>query len=312
MTRFRALLLLAFIGLYLPLKAQEFKEIISKEVAIAPSAGTRTLTVNNVKGQVEVEGYTGNTIKIEVEKIITAPNQAQLELGKKEINIKVLEKGAFIYVFLDAPFSQFDEQSGRFTFEHFNKEMKFNYHFDIDKTSAANRQDQQKEEQDAYDYRLHYKIKVPQNIILDITSHEKGDITVRNLESERIEIKHLVGSINLVQVAGATTARTLAGNITVMYLRNPTQASRYHTTQGNITVTYQKGLNAELVFENRNIEIYSDFVSNELVEQGLAIKTQDKNKPAYLIKPMDVIPIGKNGPQLKFINYSGSVYIRKS
>jgi hypothetical protein len=310
MKQVKVLLILALIGFYMPVKAQELKEIISKEVTVAPGATTRTLTINNVKGQVEVEGYTGNTIKIEVEKIIMAPGQVQLQLGKKEINIKVVEKGEHIYVFLDAPFSRFDEQSGRFTFEHFNKEMKFNYNFDSDKTGAA-KETGQNEKREEYDYRLHYKIKVPQNINLDITSQSNGDITVKNLASEQIEIKHLVGSINLLQVTGATIARTLAGDITITYLRNPTKPSRYHTTQGNISVTYHEDLNAALLFENRNVQIYSDFVANELVTQEAAIKTQDENKPAYLIKPSEVLAVGKNGPQFTFITHSGSIYIRK-
>jgi hypothetical protein len=45
MKQVKVLLILSLIGFHLPLKAQEFKEIISKEVAIAPGATTRTLTI---------------------------------------------------------------------------------------------------------------------------------------------------------------------------------------------------------------------------------------------------------------------------
>ena len=64
-------------------KAQkkEFREVIKKSVALTNDIHN-SLIVKNVFGSVNVEGYNGNEVVLEVERIITAKNVEDLELGK--------------------------------------------------------------------------------------------------------------------------------------------------------------------------------------------------------------------------------------
>jgi len=62
---------------------KEFKEVIRKNVSLANTMGN-SLVVKNVFGSVTVEGYSGNEVVLEVERIITADNTGDLEQGKED------------------------------------------------------------------------------------------------------------------------------------------------------------------------------------------------------------------------------------
>ena len=83
------------------MSSQEFEETIKKELQFASSSAKNVLHVQNVNGSIDIEGYSGNTILVEVKKVVRAKNQEYLEEGKQEIGVSVEEQGNQIYVYLD-------------------------------------------------------------------------------------------------------------------------------------------------------------------------------------------------------------------
>ena len=75
-----------------PMLAQnlEHRETIRKTLEMEP--GTSQLEVWNLNGSVSVTGYDGSEIRIEVEKVIRAENQDQLETGKGEIGFEAISE----------------------------------------------------------------------------------------------------------------------------------------------------------------------------------------------------------------------------
>ena len=86
------------------LKAQgkEFKEIITKELSYE-NVDNNMLEVQNLNGSITVEGYDGSVVLLEVEKTVSATTTENLELGKKEIGVKVIQQGDRLIIYPDVP-----------------------------------------------------------------------------------------------------------------------------------------------------------------------------------------------------------------
>ncbi len=63
--------------------AQEHTEVIKKELQFSKISSNSLLTINNVNGNISVEGYSGKKILLEVKKTISGKTQTKLELGKR-------------------------------------------------------------------------------------------------------------------------------------------------------------------------------------------------------------------------------------
>jgi hypothetical protein len=153
---------------------------------------------------------------MEVEKVIKGADKTQVEKGKRDVDIKVLQKPEHTVVYLLSPYAHYNEQTGSFTYHDNNPENK-------------------------YDYQLNYKIKVPKQISLKITGLVPEYTRVKNMDSRQISVHHtFAGSIILENVMGQTQARTLNGDITVSYKKNPAEDCTYNTQSGKIDITYQE------------------------------------------------------------------------
>lgn len=103
------------------------------------------------------------------------------------------------------------------------------------------------------------------------------------------------------------------GAVNVSYLVNPPAASVYHTINGDITVKYQNGLNADLYFKSMNGKYYTDFDHVEPISNTLEKNTENKsNSTVYKISKGNAVRIGSGGKQFNFETLNGNVYIRKS
>lgn len=264
--------------------AQEFKETINKEITLGSNLDTHTLTVHNVQGSVAIEGYEGTTIIMEVEKVINAKDKAQIEKGKKDIDVKVLKKQANTVVYLLSPYAHYNEQTGSFTYHDNNPDNK-------------------------YYYQLNYKIKVPKQVSLKITGLAPEFTSVKNMDSRQISVDHTFGgSIVLENITGKTHARTLNGDIKATYKNNPTEDCTYKTDAGKIDITYQENLSANLSMEINGGKCYSTFKPNE---PAIEVIPGGEQKTFFQLDFKKVMQVGKGGPTLTFLNGSGKVIIRK-
>jgi hypothetical protein len=264
--------------------AQEFKETINKEIALGSNLETHTLTVHNPMGSVEIEGYEGTAIVMEVEKVIKGADKAQVEKGKRDVDIKVLQKPEHTVVYLLSPYAHYNEQTGSFTYHDNHPENK-------------------------YDYQLNYKIKVPKQISLKITGLVPKLTTVKNMDSRQINVDHtFAGSIILENVTGQTQARTLNGDITVSYKKNPAEDCTYNTQSGKIDITYQENLSAVLSLGIDGGKCYSSFKSKE---PAMEVIPNGEQKTFFQLDFNKILHIGQGGPTLTFWNSRGNVIIRK-
>ncbi|UII80082.1 hypothetical protein [Flagellimonas sp. CMM7] len=274
--------LLVVILLHNITEAQKFEETIFKELTIENKSKVNFFVLQNVKGQVHIEGYDGGNIKMEIKKIITAKNQDALELGIDEINLGIEEKGKYIYVYLDSPWTDFKLSSGRINYNE-------------NGNSGLNR----------YDYMLNFKVKVPHNINLKATTITNGDIIVKDIFGDEIIANNIKGAITLDNVSGKTKVNAHNEDITINYYTNPDGRSSYHTLNGNIDITFKENLNADVLFKGLKGTIYTNFKTSK------SDYTKRKNiKKRGRKHHNESFKIGKGGVKLDFHVLNGDVLLR--
>ncbi|WP_394973566.1 DUF4097 family beta strand repeat-containing protein [uncultured Croceitalea sp.] len=264
---------------------KEFKEQIKKEIAFESNDKQNTLILNNIFGFVKVEGYEGNQVQLVVDKKITANNSIDLETGKKELIIKVLEKGNKIVIYPSAPFMKFDQD-------------KFQYY-------CCN----QEYEAPPYEHQTDFILKVPKNIKLDISTVNDGEVTVKNMRGDFIKANNVNGGISLINVTGQTKVHCINGKVEISYADNPRNASKYYSLNGDINVTYQNSLSADVSFKSMNGELFTDFDIEKQFNRTNKSSENSKTKFKYESKP--VVQIGKGGIDYDFETLNGNVFIKK-
>jgi len=270
------ILVLALIGIIT--HAQQHSERIKKEIDF-PENGT--LIIENIFGMIELEGYAGNKVILEVEKEFSADTKNELEDALKKVFLAIETRGDTVNVFLSGICG-----CNRNNHNH-NRHLcdfKFNYDF---------------------------KVKVPQNANINVSTVNNGDVVVQNIEGD-VVAKNVNGGITLGNISGSAKVHTINGNVEVRHTKNPSKKSSYYSLNGDVNVYYNRHLSAEMHFKSFQGDMYSDFDNTEMLPPVLTTsKTKNKNNTIYKIENVMAIKVGKGGVVLSFETFSGDVYVRK-
>jgi len=194
-------------------EVQEFEKIV-------PLDAGGTLSLENIDGDIEIQGWDRNELQVFAEKIM--PNLYDRKIRVFHWNYSV-------------PKIEFDK------FEDFVKI----------KTRAASGEDKAKT--------VHYEVRVPHSINLkDITS-VKGDIFISDLYGEAyIELED--GDIKVDNFSGSLTASVENGSIraSLYDLRNEDELT-ISTKQGDIVVYLQPEVNCRIEASSPNGDIFCEF-----------------------------------------------------
>lgn len=268
-----------------PATAQEFKEHVRKEFTVSKASGG-LLAIYNINGFIKVEGYAGDKVILEVDKVITAKNNQDLEIGKKEFQLGFDQKGDSIIAYIAEPFDSRPRRN-----RHNNN---WNNDRDVD-----------------YDFTLDFTVKVPNHMNLVVSTVNHGDVLVKDVNGT-LRARNVNGAIALNNIKGTTDAHTINGNVDVDYVANPPENSSYYTLNGNIRVTYPTNLSADLQFKTFQGSFYTDFPNAESLPMP-ATKTEQKNGngTVYKLNKNTAIRIGNGGKTFKFETFNGNIYIKK-
>lgn len=318
-------------------------EIITKEIKFERNSNDNIFMIENVNGNIKVEGYGGNTIQVEVEKVIKYDDREFLAQGIKDINLGVFQNKDGVCLYMDAPFVTFNKEDMNFDYKKSNK----NKDCESAKWDAI-------DINDAYRYELNYKVKVPRTVNVKIdnlsgprleVSNIKGDmmdlrnasghIFVNNLDVEDIDIQTMSGHIQgeeiiadelaaqtmsghvkLNAVSGAAThATSMSGHVIINYNENPKKASEYTSMSGHVDIGFQPGLNADISqVVNNNGKLYSDFTDLSSQTNTSPSSKKKKNSCSATCSGMSKkanYKAGRGGDQFSFSTMNGHVKVRK-
>lgn len=267
-------------------KAQDkrtFSETVSKSYKVNP--GT-TLALYNLEGNVTIEGYDGNEVKIDIKKTISAKTESILKEGKRDFKLNFDQKPDSLTVYVAAPWDTRPNQNYK-------------------KEDWKNRKPVE------YNVELNFTVKVPKSLNVRASTVNGDEMIVRNVAGQ-LHVNNVNGGIEIVDAQATTKAHTVNGNITVNYLKNPTAASSYHTINGKIDVTYKSDLLADLSFKSMNGEYFTDFENYEILQSEVEPnKSKSGGGTKFKISSKSPIRIGNGGTKLKFETLNGNIYIRR-
>jgi len=268
---------------------QEYKEKITRELSFEKQDVNNLLMVKNIFGSIEVEGYLGEKILVEVEKTINARSGKDLEEGKSDIQLGILEAGDTIILYMDSPYSILSRKKG-----------KVSYHVDFNDSDFD------------YESNLDFTIKVPYGINLHLSTVNNGNVSVTDPRAD-VCTHNVNGSIYLEKNSGITRANTINGVIEANYTKNPEGNCSYSTINGDITLTFLPDLSADITYKTLNGDVYTNFDNIEyLAHKVKTEKKQTRNGTSYKIEKNPSIRIGEGEIELEFSTINGDMIIKKS
>ncbi|TAH20734.1 MAG: hypothetical protein EAZ08_04945 [Cytophagales bacterium] len=263
-----------------------FENTIQKNFTFARQEKTNVLVIDNVNGGIEVEGYNGSEIVMEIRQKLSAKNESRLAKAKQEAQIKFQQSGDSIIVYYPSQRQDCCNEKASWSSNRWNSWEEYDYNFD-------------------------FKVKVPKNTNLYLTTINRGDIKVSNVEGQ-IAVSNVNGGLTLDKITGITSAKTVNGKVMVTYTSNPPESSDYKTLNGTITVNYQENLSADLTFKSMHGEFYTDFQVAEYLNHQVEKKEENKgDSKKYKVSSRPAIRIGKGGVKHSFETLNGDIYVKK-
>ncbi len=279
------LLFLVCGSLALTLNAQRFEETINKEVQFKTKSAENLLVVDNVFGSIEVEGYSGSSIKIEAKKEIDAYNNRALEQGKKEVDLRIETVDNYIYVFLNTPYTRFNRETGRYSHHENNSRRNYNYTLD-------------------------FKIKVPYNTNIELKAVNNGSVNVKNVHANEIVVNNINGPITLDNISGKTHANALNRDINISYKSKPVDGSSYKSLNGNINIMIKEDLDADVSFKTLNGGFYTNLTTSNMKPLTSVDTYKRRSGAKYKINAKQRFRIGSGGAKLSFDLLNGDATIK--
>lgn len=271
------------------LTAQKSNEIITKELDFSSKSDKNMVVVKNINGPIRVEGYDGSSVKLEIEKTISAKRESYLEQGKQEIQIKIEEVENRIYVYVESPNNDFNTVSGKYeNRRHNNQWVKLDYRFHVA-----------------------FKLKVPRSMNVELATMNDGDIYAKDVQGNEIIVSNLNGSITLDNISGKTNVNALNKDINITYYKNPNDDSKYHSLNGDVNVTFKDNLNADVTFKSLNGDMYTNYDTTKLSPELVKKKTKNGKGVKYNMSSNQSYRIGKGGIKLDFNLLNGDATLKK-
>ena len=251
-------------------------ESINRNFAVSADSGTAKLLVDNISGSIHVTGYSGREVQVKAQKHIGADSSAAIEEAKRDVKLDMSQQGNFVRLYVDGPFRG---SNGT------------NYRGD-----------------DYYGYRVifDYEIQVPFATELVLKTINAGDIVVKKSTGD-YEINGLNGGIEMEEISGSGSIRSLNGPLKISFSKNPTKPTEFRTLNGKMDVYFQPPLDADLNFHTLNGGVYTDF---DITTRPTQVKSGEKvdGKFVYRSDGRSMgARAGKGGPELTFNALNGAI-----
>lgn len=245
-------------------------------------SGATTVDVDNINGFIHVTGDSGNTVRLDAEKIMRARDAEEMDRAKREVTLDINQKDGIAQFYVNGPFRDHDHASSYHGFhEHESRH---------------------------YDVTYNLTIRVPRAIGLTLKT-VNGEVTCEDT-SGKFEVNGVNGSIKMNGIAGSGYVRTVNGQTTVSFRENPKADSEFHSLNGRVEVTFQPDLSADIRVKTFNGAAYTDFESTALASPASA--AQSGTRWVYRKNQFANLRVGKGGPELTFETLNGDIRIRKA
>jgi DUF4097 and DUF4098 domain-containing protein YvlB len=276
--------------------AQSFSEELSREFAFEKKSLSNALILANINGNVDVVGYEGDKILLEVTRRIDAKTDERLRKGKDEVSFGVIDRADTLIIYVKDGCNEFGKNRSRQNHSGWS-ETGWGY-------QSANQHDCNL----LYDYRMDFTLKVPNTVNLLVSTINDGDVQVEAV-SGGVRARNINGSIRLKNLRNEAEATTINGDVDVEYALNPSKECRFYTLNGDINAMFQSGLSANLSFESFNGSFYTNVTGIENLPAQVT-RSDRRDGVRYKISG-NQYKIRNGGALLDFETFNGDVYLKE-
>ncbi len=255
------------------------------------------LTIFNVNGSIDVEGYGGDEVLIEATKRIFAKTSSSLAEGLDEIGLKFEQHDRRIFVYLDSPYTYFDREEGLI----WHSETCWR-HNDCSRKHPKRK---------SYKYHIDITVKVPEKTSLKVSTINNGDIKISGVDAKELNVNNINGAIDMLDVAGQTTVNAINQDINITYRNNPIADSSYESINGDLKIKYAGQPNANVVYQTMHGELYSAYEVSMLTPQVHRTSKRKEHGIQYKLDAASRLKIGKGGPEYRFNTLNGDIKIQR-
>ena len=157
-----------------------------------------------------------------------------------------------------------------------------------------------------------FEIKIPKNFSLKISTTNRGDIYVENVNGA-MDISNTNGKITLKDISGSVSADALNRDIVANFIKvTPNVAMAFSSLNGDIDITFPKSLKADVKIKSDQGEIFTDFDMKTKQNKAEITKGKDMRGNAYRVKVEKWIlgSINGGGAEILFKTFNGDVILR--
>ena len=243
------------------------------------SRAERALEVSTISGNIRIVGDAGDAIDVSIKKTIRAETAADADAAESAAGLEIAETADAVRLLGEA-----NAQPGCDWETITRRRTRPRYHVAFD-----------------------FDVRVPVNTRLRLCTINGGAVHVV-ATAGGFEIDNVNGPITLTAVRGSGRATTVNGAVSAEFAENPKAASAFKSVNGDIDVTFQPGLSADLLMKTFNGGLFTDFDVTRL-PMSVAVAERRNGMSVYRGTPFTGFRAGQGGPEIKLDAFNGDIRV---
>ncbi|WP_018127685.1 DUF4097 family beta strand repeat-containing protein [Balneola vulgaris] len=276
------------IGLSIQAQNQRVEEKIDITISSSELSNMNGFTIQNINGDLKVEGYDGNEIRVSGSKVIKKRRGRLDDETVESIFLEHQSHQGIMYMYVRTPGSEVNFKNG-----------KLNHKMNWDKRKW--------DKYDEIGFQFDIVVKVPNKLLLRASTVNGSQLIVEGMNMD-LNVSNVNGDVMVRDAKKAVNANTVNGDIEIWYDNAPTTSSDFNTVNGSIQIYSPENLSAVVTFKSLHGDLYTDFDEVTRLPNKL---NKAKGSKGYRVSKTAPIQIGQGGPTLAFETLNGDAYIQK-
>jgi hypothetical protein len=253
------------------------RETTTSRTLRVDSRAKRALEVSTISGNIRIAGQDGDAIDVAVKKTIRAETAADADAAETAVGLEIAETAEAVRLLGDV-----NAQPG------------------CDWETITRRRTRPR-----YQVAFDFDVRVPVNTRLRLCTVNGGAVHVV-ATAGGFEIDNVNGAITLTGVRGSGRATTVNGAVSAEFAENPKAASEFKSVNGDIDVTFQRGLSADLLMKTFNGGLFTDF---DVTRLPMSVAERRQGMSVYRGSQFTGFRAGQGGPEVKLDAFNGDIRV---
>lgn len=257
-----------------PREEREFTETYT-----IASGTDRTLTVDNIWGNIRVTGHDSNQLEVHVREVRSAPDAERMELSRELLSLIIVESDAGIAFSLPHRYRNGYKDPDRDALWHQCQECRL---------------------------ALDYEIRMPRDMAASLSTVNDGQIALQQING-RIHARNINGDVTLDAIAHCDEVETVNGDVRVGFSGAPQDDCQIQTINGDITVGLPPRANLDLGLQIGNGRIRSEHDVTQINLPADRSERQSDRGTQYRLRLWTGLRLGQGGPLHTIESLNGDV-----